>query len=109
MQKKGQATPAGAVILTAETYQALVEDRLLQRMRGDNLQRKNEEFRKEVGGLLAELDTVKDERDRMIECAKAHEDSAAWWTSKCMEVERERDALLKALNLGEDAGRKSES
>lgn len=97
MQKKGQYTLAGTVILAAETYQELVEDRLLQRMRGDNLQRKNDELREEVGDLLVELDTVKDQRDRMIEHAKDREDSAAWWTSKCMEAERERDALLKAL------------
>lgn len=103
MQKTKQTSQVETVTMRIETYQALLEDRLLQRLRGDNLQRKNAELIQEVDDLREELDTAKAELDKSTTCAKESENSAVWWMEKCQKAEQERDAMYKALGLGEVA------
>lgn len=99
MDKKAESISAGVAVVSAESYRALVEGLLLQRMRADNLQRKNAELIGEADKFRKELRDTLEELDKTAKNVRESDKVVLWWMEKCEKAEQERDALLATLDL----------
>lgn len=82
----------GVTLIKTESYRRLAEDRVLQKLRAENLQRKNKD-------LIDEVDLLRDKLEKAEEAKKNEQLATNYWYEECQKAKQELADVLEDLGV----------